>query len=356
MRIALIAPPWLPVPPPTYGGTEGVIDQLARGFISAGHDVVLFATGDSTCPVPTAWSYQHAQYEHIANDVIEMRHVVDAYDTVGGFDIVHDHTMLGPLYSQRFPDLPVATTAHGEFTPDVLPLYRRLDGRVPIIAISNDQAHRASGIPIARVIHHGLDVGSFPTGDGHGGYLLFLGRMAPAKGVREAALVAHAAGLPLKIAAKCREPSEIDYFECQVRPLVGGSVEYVGEVGGAEKLALLVGARALVNPIQWSEPFGLVMAEALACGTPVLAFRSGSAAEIVEHGRTGFLCNDVTDMVAKLARLDDLDPTACRAAAARRFSTERMVADHLDLFSEMLGRVTALPPPLEPPRFEVGAA
>lgn len=348
MRIALIAPPWLPVPPPAYGGTEVVVDNLARGFVAAGHEVILFATGDSTCPVPTAWTYQQAASARLGNSVVETRHLIDAYDTVKGCDVVHDHTMLGPLYSERFPGLRVVTTAHGELTSEVLPLYRELRGRVAIVAISRDQASRTEDVPIARVIHHGLDLNAFPLGDGHGGHLLFLGRMTPGKGVREAALVAHATGAPLKIAAKCREPREIDYFESEIRPLLGGPVEYVGEVGGVDKLELLTGARALVNPIQWAEPFGLVMAEALACGTPVLAFPSGSAPEIVVHGRTGFLCDDVADMAAAVEHLDQIDRVACRAAAETRFSVERMVADHLDLYAEMVSSVAPSPEPLQP--------
>jgi glycosyltransferase involved in cell wall biosynthesis len=354
VRIALIASPWLPVPPPAYGGTEAVIDRLARGFQAAGHEVALFTTGDSTCPVPSAWTYDRSRFESIGNGVVEMRHLMDSYDTAASFDIVHDHTTLGPVYSQRFVCARVATTVHGEFTPDVVPVYRRLDGQVSIIAVSHDQAHRAQGLPIARVIHHGIDVNTFPFSEG-GEHLLFLGRMTPAKGVREAIVVARRAGLPLKIAAKRREPSEIDYFEHYIRPLLGGSVEDVGEVGCDDKLALLAGASALINPIQWPEPFGLVMAEALACGTPVLTFRSGAAPEIVDHGRTGFLCNDVTDMVAKLDRVGELDRAACRTAAEVRFSTDRMVADHLELFAEMLGR-DVIRPPFDPPRVEVGAA
>ncbi len=347
MRIALIAPPWLPVPPPAYGGTEAVIDRLARGLATKGNEVVLFTTGDSTCPVPTAWCYERGQMERIGNSVVEMRHLIEAYDVVRSCDIVHDHTMLGPLYSERFPELHVATTAHGEFTEEVLPLYRRLGKRVAIVAISADQASRARGIRISRVIHHGLDLDAFPFGSGDGGHLLFLGRMTADKGVREAALVAHESGFPLKIAAKCREPWELDYFEREIRPLLGGPVEYVGEVGGTDKLELLRGARALVNPIQWAEPFGLVMVEALACGTPVLAFPSGSAAEIVEHGRTGFLCADVAEMLAALDRLDEIDRRACRVAAESRFSADRMVADHLALYTEMLSSVAPSPDPLE---------
>lgn len=338
MRIALIAPPWLPVPPPAYGGTEAVVDRLARGFVDAGHEVCLFTTGDSTCPVPRAWSLDHSVAERMGDSVTELRHVVHAYEAVKGFDIVHDHTVVGPTYSLRFGDLPVVTTNHGPFNDDLKVVYRSIAGRVPIIAISHDQADTAGDIPIAAVIHHGVDPDLFPVGAGEGGYFCFLGRMAATKGVLEAVLAARDAGVPLLIAAKNREPLEKQYFEREVRPLLGRDIEYCGEIGGKEKLDLLAGARALLNPIQWHEPFGLVMIEALACGTPVLAFPNGAAPEIIDHGITGFLCHDLPDLVARIGQVDELDRRACRAAVEGHFSTDRMVAEHLELYSSILRR------------------
>jgi glycosyltransferase involved in cell wall biosynthesis len=343
MRIALIAPPWVPIPPPAYGGTEGVIDRLARGILATGHQVVLFATGDTSCPVPTAWYYEQGQMDRIGSGLVEMRQLIDAYDTVSTCDVVHDHTMLGPLYASGFDGPPVVTTAHGEFTDETIPIYQQFGDRISIIAISRDQAQHATGIPIAKVIHHGLDLEGFPVGDGRGGYVVYLGRMTAEKGAREAALVSHRTGVPLKIAAKCREPSEQEYFDEHVRPLVGGPVEYLGEIDTSDKCELLGGALALLNPIQWAEPFGLVMVEALACGTPVLSFRAGAAPEIIRHGCTGFLCNDVTDMAAKVERLGEIDRANCRSDVEVRFSASRMVAEHLDLYRDVLGDSTAAP-------------
>ena len=336
MRIALIAPPWVPVPPPLYGGTEAVVDRLARGFHAAGHDVVLFTTGDSTCPVPRQWLLERAEHLRMGAVVPELRHVIHAYEAAKGFDIVHDHTMVGPIYAERFPELTVVTTNHGPFNGELLDIYRAIAPTVSIIAISQSQASYAAELPIARVIHHGIATDEFPMGDGSGGYFLFLGRMAPDKGARRAALIARQAGVPLLIAAKMREPLEFEYYEEQVRPLLGGDVEYVGEVGGAQKLELLGGARALLNPIRWVEPFGLVMIEALACGSPVLTYNSGAAPEIVDHGVTGYICDDRDEMAEACQRVGDLDRRACRDAVQQRFSTERMVADHLDLFETLL--------------------
>jgi glycosyltransferase involved in cell wall biosynthesis len=318
-----------------YGGTEAVVDRLARGMQAAGHDVVLFTTGDATCPVERRWVFEAAQAPRMGEAVAELRHLVHAYDALASCDVVHDHTVIGPAYAERLPHLPVVTTNHGPFDPELLDVYRAVAHRVPVIAISHAQAASARGLPVAAVIHHGIDVDHFPSGAGDGGYLLFLGRMTPDKGAEQAIDVARRAGIPLLLAAKMREPAERHYFEERVRPLLGPGVDFVGEVGGDAKNDLLAGAVALLNPIQWEEPFGLVMIEALACGTPVLATARGAAPEIVDHGVTGFLGSE-DDLVAAAGRLGELDRGACRAAVAERFSTARMVGEHLDLFSRIL--------------------
>jgi glycosyltransferase involved in cell wall biosynthesis len=336
VRIAIVAPPWVPVPPTAYGGTEAVLDNLARGLVAAGHDVLLFATGDSTCEAPTRWVIERAAGTVDTGSATELRHVVHAYDVIRdwGADVVHDHTLVGPVYGQRF-GLPLVTTNHGPFDEELGDLYRAIGHAVPVIAISAHHAASAAGIPIARVIHHGLDVGAFPLGGGDGGYALFLGRMSPDKGVHVAVRVARAAGVRLRIAAKMREPAEHAYFDDRVAPLLGDGVEYVGEVGGSDKLELLSGARCLLNPIAWPEPFGMVMIEALACGTPVVATPCGSVPEIVTHGITGFVCADEHELVEAVTDVGNLDRVRCRKEAAARFSTERMVADHLALYEEV---------------------
>jgi glycosyltransferase involved in cell wall biosynthesis len=250
-------------------------------------------------------------------------------------DVVHDHTLTGPLYRRATAGPPVVTTAHGPFDATLRPVYRAMRG-VALLAISYHQAATAEGVPLAGVIHHGLDVESVPVGPGNGGYASFLGRMSPEKGPREAALVARAAGVPLRMAAKLREPAEREYFDAQVKPLLCSDVEFLGELGCAEKLELVGGSFALVNPMQWAEPFGLVMIEALATGTPVVATPVGSAPEIVDDGVTGFLRSGCLPLAAALLEASQLDRTACRAVAAHRFSTERMVAEHVRLYEELL--------------------
>lgn len=340
MKVAMIAPPWLPVPPVGYGGTEAVIDRLARGMTKAGHDVVLFTTGDSLCPVRKRWLLPRAVPHLINNGIVELRHVLHAYDAVADCDIVHDHTLTGMVHALSHPELQVVTTSHGPFGHDELDIFSRVAHRVPVIAISHCQAASALGVPIAAVIHHGIDLDAFPVGtgagDGNGDYFVFLGRMSATKGAREAAEMCRAAGVRLQIAAKMREPGEYRYFDEQVAPLLGEDIVYVGEIGGPEKTALLGGAKALLNPISWAEPFGLVMIEALASGTPVITLPNGAAPEIVDDGETGFLCASVEEMARRIADIDEIDRGACRRAAEDRFSTERMVADHLALYTRVL--------------------
>jgi len=336
MKIGFVAPPWLPVPPVGYGGTESVIDRLARGVQARGHEVCLVTTGDSTCPVPTVGVYPRPPSVPIGDAVSELHHLVNGYAAIADCDVVHDHTVFGPVYAAgHHPGIPLATTNHGPFTPALRDIFRASARCAAVIAISRAQAASAGDVPIARVIHHGLDVDTVPVGAGDGGYLAYLGRMAPEKGAREAALIARRAGIPLLMAAKMNEPAELEYFTAEVEPLLGGDIEYVGEVGGRAKTDLLGGAVALLNPISWPEPFGLVMIEALACGTPVVTHPLGAAPEIVDDGVTGYLPTTAAEVPAALERATTLDRRACRRAAEDRFSTERMVDEHLELFEEL---------------------
>ncbi len=251
MRVGLIAPPWLPVPLERYGGTEAVVDRLARGLVNAGHEVLLAAPQGSTCPVPQVPGLPLSDPARTGATVVEVPYTFSAYEALRRVDVVHDHTVAGPLCNPPVAGVPVAVTNHGPFDAQTNPIYRAIGKRAAVIAISRHQAGTARGVPIARVIHHGIDVDAVPVGAGTGGYACFLGRMTPDKGVREAILTARAAGIPLRIAAKMREPAELRYFERSVRPLLGQDADYLGELNAADKYALLGGALALVNPLRW---------------------------------------------------------------------------------------------------------
>ncbi len=343
LRIGILAPPWVPVPPVGYGGTESVIGRLARGLRTAGHDVRLWTAGDSTCPVPRGFTYPTARTEAMGTSSIELRHTLEGYEWFGdeGCDVIHDHTLVGPFVAPA--TAPVITTNHGPFdNPELATIFSRFPRAIPIIAISRNQASVAPGlgIHVAHVIHHGIDVDEVPEGGGrgdeHGPYLLFLGRMNPAKGVVQAIEIARATGHRLLVAAKMREAAELAFYEEVVAPRCTDGIEYIGEVGGAAKERLIGGATALLSPIQWPEPFGLVMIEALAAGTPVISTPQGAAPEIVVHGRTGFLCDDTDALVRAVRSVERIDRRDCRSDVARRFSVGRMVRRHVAAYRELL--------------------
>jgi glycosyltransferase involved in cell wall biosynthesis len=344
MRIGLIAPPWIPVPPPAYGGIEEVIDNLARGLTALGHEVRLFTVGESTCPVPRQWLYR-SPAEPMGDPSQEAAHLAAAYQALADTDIIHDHTVLGPLLAGRrgIPHPPVVTTVHTTFTARARRTLAEISRYASIVAISRAHARSFGGIPVAEVIYHGIDLDIYTPGPGTGGYLLFVGRMSPDKGVHHAVRAAHRAGWPLVIAAKMREPAERIYFEQQVRPLLGPDDHRLAEPPLAARVELMRHAAALVNPITWPEPFGLVMVQALAAATPALAFPNGAAPEIIDHGRTGYLCAGEDEMTAAVAHVGEIDRRQCRAAAEQRFSLARMVADYDRLYRVILehpGRMT----------------
>jgi glycosyltransferase involved in cell wall biosynthesis len=313
-----------------------VLDTLARGLAAAGHEVFLFATGDSTCAVHTGWVLPQAAGTVATSPAVELRHVIHAYAALQewGADVIHDHTLVGPVYGPR-TGIPVVTTNHGPFLSELGDLYQAISQSVPVIALSHHHASTATGTPVAAVIHHGVDVAAIPFGTGAGDYGVFLGRMTPDKGLQVAVRVAREAGVALKIAAKMREPAEHAFFESEVAPLLGGDIEYLGEVGPDDKYDLLAHARFLLNPLAWPEPFGLVMIEALACGTPVVATPCGAAPELITHGVTGLLASTEHGLVEAVARTATLDRARCREEAVRRFTADRMVTEHVALYERV---------------------
>jgi glycosyltransferase involved in cell wall biosynthesis len=336
LRVGLIAPPWLPVPPVGYGGIETIVNVLARGLVEHGHEVVLFAAADSTCPVELRSAMGPAPGVDVGGSAVEIHHAVSAYESLRDVDVIHDHTAVGPLVAFAERRRNVVTTNHNPFSPPYGSGFALASKSVAVVAISEHQASTACDVAIAEVIHHGLNPESFPVGKGRGGALVFLGRMSPSKGPHRAIAVARATGVPIVLAGKQHTDAERDFFEAKIRPELGGDVTFVGELGPTDKMALLGDAVALINPISWDEPFGMVMVEALACGTPVLAFGRGAAPEIVDDGVTGFLADDEAGLIDAVERLDELDRGACRAAVEGHFSADRMVGDYVALYDRVV--------------------
>ena len=337
MRIGMVAPPWIQVPPPAYGGTEAVIDALARGLSRLGHEVILAAAAGSPCPVEIFPASQADSAGEIGDMQQELRHVARSYALLleRGVDVVHDHTQAGMEYTRDVVGVPIALTMHGPFLPAVQDALQVTSERIAVVAISHHQAETAGAVRVSRVIHHGIDVDEIDAGTGEGGYLVFLGRITPDKGVREAIEVAARAGIPLQIAAKMRERAEQEYFADTIRPLLSSRVQYLGEVTHDEKVELLRGAVALINPIQWPEPFGMVMIEAMAAGTPVLATPRGSAPEIVVNGVTGYLEATVDGLARVASGVGQLDRVRIRRHVQEHFSMDRMAGEYAQLFESL---------------------
>ena len=336
MRIGLIAPPWLPIPPPLYGGIELVLDRLATGLALEGHEVVLYTTGDSTCPVPRQFVLPHAEGQRIGAAVPELRHVIAAYEALSGFDVVHDHTMIGPVLApERHPGLPVVTTIHGPFNEELAALYREVTRAVPLVCISNAQRRSAGDIPVRAVIHHGLDAADFPFGDGSGGHLLFLGRMAPEKGAHTAIEVARRSGLPLLMAAKMREPWEMRYFEEQVAPHLGSRATYLGEVPHERKLELLAGAGAPVpDPLERALRDGDARGDGVRHASRGLPRRSRPRGRGERRQRVSLRRRDRDGRRGREGRHDR--PARLPGGGGGPVLDRRMVAEHVELYEQLL--------------------
>ena len=344
MRIAILSPVWFPVPPVGYGGIEWVVSLLAEGLVAAGHEVTLFASGDSFTQATLAAVFEEAPSTEIGKSGPELRHALACYERAEEFDIVNDHS--GPLAAAVGGAVatPVVHTVHGPLTGADGELYASLARVAPdvgLISLSFNQRKPRPDLPWVANCHNALDLDAYPVHSERGEYLLFLGRMSADKGCHRAVEVAREAGLPLRIAGKMREPAEREYFEEYVAPHLGHGIDYLGETSHGKKVALLQNARATLFPIEWEEPFGLVMIESMACGTPVIATRWGAVPEVIEEGRSGVIVDDYREMVDALADSDRLEPLECRRSVEERFSSERMVRDYEAAYAAMLAAAPA---------------
>jgi glycosyltransferase involved in cell wall biosynthesis len=344
MKIAVIAPCWFPVPPTGYGGIEWVVSLLADGLVDAGHDVTLFASGDSHTKAELAAIFPEAPSEWIGRSFWELRHVLHCYERAGDFDVINDHS--GPFAATlgACVDTPVVHTVHGPLDAEPGKLYdqvSRVAPRTGFISLSMNQRKPRPDFNWIANCPNALDLSFYPFRPQRGEYLLFLGRMSPDKGAHRAVAVAMEAGLPLKIAGKMREPKEREYFAQFVEPYLGDGIEWLGEVSHGQKVELLEHARATLFPIEWEEPFGLVMIESMACGTPVIATARGAVPEVIEHGRSGIIVDDYRVMTAVLEDADKLDSRELRRYVEERFSPMRMERDYAKAYELAIARAHA---------------
>jgi glycosyltransferase involved in cell wall biosynthesis len=338
VRIAQISPLHESVPPKLYGGTERVVHFLTEALVDLGHDVTLFASGDSTTRAelvscaPTALRLNKCA-DPIAPHVAMMEEVFSRADD---FDVLHFHTdYLGYPLARR-QTVPYVTTMHGRLDkPELEPIFQTF-ADAPLISISDAQRAPHPDANWQGTVYHGLPADLYGLVPAHGGYLAFVGRISPEKRVDRAVAIARRLGMPLKIAAKI-DGKDRDYFESEIKPLFADPlVEFVGEIGEHEKNAFMGGAAALLFPIDWPEPFGLVMIEAMACGTPVIAYNRGSVAEIIEDGVTGFVVEDEISAVAAVDRVSGLSRSAIRKQFEVRFTARRMALDYLAAYRSLI--------------------
>ena len=346
MRIAQVSPLYESVPPKGYGGTERVVSYLTEELVRLGHDVTLFASGDSVtraklvAPCERSLRLDDRCVDQIAPHILMLEQV---FQRAAAFDLIHFHIDYLHYPFSRRHDTAHATTLHGRLDiPTLQPLYREFDDQ-PLISISNDQRRP---LPWARwlgTVYHGLPLDLHALRPEPGKYLAFLGRISPEKRVDRAIQIALQTGLPLKIAAKV-DGADRHYFESHIQPLLRGAgphVEFLGEVGGKDKDEFLARAYALLFPIDWPEPFGLVMIESMACGTPIIAYRNGSVPEVIDDGVTGFVVDGLEQAVLAVGRIGGLSRIKCRQVFEERFSVARMTRDYLALYERLLDQGTA---------------
>ena len=345
MRIAQVAPLYEAVPPGRYGGTERVIATLCDGLVRMGHDVTLFAPRTSGTAAALE-AYGDPLRERLARDLLvnlaphlHLKMLADLYARRDEFDVVHSHLDVWTLAFTQLFETPTILTMHGrldlDFLRDLLPRY----ASVPLVSVSDDQRSAVADLDLtwAGTVYNGLDLAAYDGVERDpAGYLAFVGRIAEEKGPVMAIEVARRCRLPLRVAAKV-DALDQAYYEEQVAPVLGPDIDFVGEIDERQKPGFYAGARAMLFPIDWPEPFGLVMIESMAAGTPVIAFRRGSVPEVVEDGVTGFLCDDVDQMVEAVARLGEIDPDACRRRAGR-FSGGAMCRGYLEVYENVVAR------------------
>jgi glycosyltransferase involved in cell wall biosynthesis len=340
MKIAQLSPLWESVPPQLYGGTERIVSYLTEELVRQGHEVTLFASGDSKTGAelkaccPRALRLHESHLINRDAPLILMQEQALGPES-GQYDIIHSHLDFLSFPLSRRAHAPVVTTLHGRLDlPELQPIFDEYS-EMPVVSISNAQQKPLPQANWAGNVYHGIPKDLYSLHERSGGYLAFLGRISPEKCPDHAIEVAKRVGMPLRIAAKV-DPADHAYFKEKIERLLDHPlIEYVGEINDAEKNDFLGEAAALICPYDWPEPFGLVLIEAMACGTPVLAYRQGSIPEIIDHGVTGYVCNNIGDMTQAVSGLSLIDRKRCREIFEKRFTVERMVNDYLVIYEKM---------------------
>lgn len=341
MKIAQISPLWERVPPFRYGGTELIVQLVTDELVRRGHDVTLFASGDSITKAKLCSVHNQALRldRNIKEPALyEQMMLADVYQHADHFDIIHSHVGCSALPYGGFVKTPTVHTMHGAFTPDNEKMYRRFAWQ-PLISISEAQREPRLGLNYIHTVYNGMDTTaySFHPEPTQPAYLAFVGRISPEKGPVEAIKIARAAGLPLKMAGKI-DVVDRDYYRQQVEPLIDGEqIQYLGEVSHEEKVKLLGGATVTLFPINWREPFGLVMIESMATGTPVIGMGLGAVPEVIAHGKTGFVCHSLETMIEVIPDAIKLDRKTCREYVVSRFSVESMTSEYERAYKMVLG-------------------
>jgi glycosyltransferase involved in cell wall biosynthesis len=345
MRIAEVAPPGLAVPPRGYGGLEWVVALTADGLVERGHEVTLFATGDSSSKAHIEYLFEKAPGPAEINSIwLDTAQSLLAFRETDRFDAYHVHAPWSALVAGAACGIPTVHTVHGSFGPEMREVYSQTLDSIWYVAISEAQRDQMPDLKYAGVVHNGIDLDRYPFREDKEEFLFFLGRAAPEKGLMRAVLTARETGMKLVCALKVAEPRERVHWEQEVQPLLPGDATVLMELEHDEKADLLSRAKAVLFPIDWDEPFGLVMTEAMACGTPVIATPRGAVPEVIVDGETGFIVpvEDYPSAAAeRLKLLDEIDPAACRRRVAERFSKESMVEGYERVFELAIAEASA---------------
>lgn len=339
LKIALIAPVWIRVPPVSYGGIEIIVALLADGLVDKGHDVTLFASGDSVTKAGLVSVYDEPQCDRIGSLLPDIYHTASAYDYCRheSFDIIHDHTGFSGVALGAFSTTPVLSTLHGEFNDSTKPFYERFKDAVYYNAISEYQKSCQPDLKYVKTVYNAIDFSKYPVLTKKRGYLLALSRISREKGAHIAIEVAKRLNKRLIIAGKVDKGADTDYFKKMIEPhLDDHQIMFLGEVSEERKRELMAGADCFVFPIQWDEPFGLVMLEAMAAGTPVVAFNRGAAGEVIDSGRSGYVVETLDEMVTMVGRACLIDPFECRRWVESRFPVEKIISGYLDNYYHIL--------------------